>query len=214
MSSGKSNNSERVVTARSDFAKSTKSLKAVRDSRMQLQKETELLQNRLRVLKLEEERARKRIMIARRKAVTILKLRKEQDMDIEKRIEEKSKEKRKRKMLKKKLRLNREMVKAQIMLNKERDIESKMESVRRLKKERAQNRKDIQTFKHKVLKHAIRNSNSIKRQRELRRAKLEEAKADAILRAKEEYDRRLKTLEQEERELMDRLTRQTRIDVE
>ena len=81
-----------VETARSDFAKSTKSLKAVRQSRLQLQKEAQLLQNRLRVLKLEEARARKRIHIAREKAVKILEIRREQDEEIELRLSAKKKD--------------------------------------------------------------------------------------------------------------------------
>ena len=108
---------ERVVeTARSDFAKSTKSLKAVRQSRLQLQKEAQLLQNRLRVLKLEEARARKRIHIAREKAVKILEIRREQDEEIELRLGAKKKESRRRKLLRKKLRIDRELIKSQILV--------------------------------------------------------------------------------------------------
>ena len=105
-----------VETARSDFAKSTKSLKAVRQSRLQLQKEAQLLQNRLRVLKLEEARARKRIHIAREKAVKILEIRREQDEEIELRLGAKKKESRRRKLLRKKLRIDRELIKSQILV--------------------------------------------------------------------------------------------------
>ena len=107
---------ESVETARSDFAKSTKSLKAVRQSRLQLQKEAQLLQNRLRVLKLEEARARKRIHIAREKAVKILEIRREQDEEIELRLGAKKKESRRRKLLRKKLRIDRELIKSQILV--------------------------------------------------------------------------------------------------
>ena len=105
-----------METARSDFAKSTKSLKAVRQSRLQLQKEAQLLQNRLRVLKLEEARARKRIHIAREKAVKILEIRREQDEEIELRLGAKKKESRRRKLLRKKLRIDRELIKSQILV--------------------------------------------------------------------------------------------------
>ena len=106
-----------VETARSDFAKSTKSLKAVRQSRLQLQKEAQLLQNRLRVLKLEENRARKRIHIAREKAVKILEIRRDQDAEIEMRLSAKKKELRRRKVLRKKLRIDRELIKSQILVS-------------------------------------------------------------------------------------------------
>ena len=210
-----------VETARSDFAKSTKSLKAVRQSRLQLQKEAQLLQNRLRVLKLEEARARKRIHIAREKAVKILEIRREQDEEIELRLGAKKKESRRRKLLRKKLRIDRELIKSQILvrtslslslsrrsspemlrcfkqtiykiqLNKQQDVEEKMKSVKMQKMQSLKNKNKIQKQKRLQMEKAKRNTNIIKRQRDVRRQKLKDMKAATMYSAKEEYDNRLR----------------------
>ena len=138
-----------------------------------------------------------------------------------------------------------------------------MKSVKMQKQQSSKNMDKIQRQRHLKMKKAKRNTNIIKKQREVRRQKMQDIKAATMYSAKEEYDNRLRgeyemrvqeerrvrnffyfffvfsfssllyhflrqcalysnqshtylqlqELERKERELMERLTRQTSIDI-
>ena len=129
-----------------------------------------------------------------------------------------------------------------------------MKSVKMQKIQSLKNKNKIQKQRQRQMEKAKRNTNIIKRQRDVRRQKLKDMKAATMYSAKEEYDNRLrgefelrsqeerrvcfflcflsffftgiyylltitiheqlKELERKERELMQRLTRQTSIDID
>ena len=79
-----------------------------------------------------------------------------------------------------------------IQLNKQQDVEEKMKSVKMQKMQSLKNKNKIQKQRQRQMEKAKRNTNIIKRQRDVRRQKLKDMKAATMYSAKEEYDNRLR----------------------
>lgn len=208
-----------ISTARSEFKEVHRRMKNTRAERVNLKADSNILANRIKILKLEEQRAWARIQQSRERAKKILIIQqdlanrgnqREADLDFERR------RKRAQQM---NIKAHRELVRAQIIKNREEAERQKALKVKLLKDQKARNQEDIEAARYAELQKALHNTRVIKEQRDIRRRKLSMMKADQIQKVKQAYEVKvleeevqrkqeedvLMKLEQEEMELIGRL---------
>merc|ERR1712216_450788 len=178
-----------------------------------------MLANRIKILKLEEQRAWARIQKSRERAKKILIIQQDAANRSNQRDADINFESRRRRAQQMNIKNHRELVRAQIIKNRQEAERQKAMKVRMLKDEKARNQEDIEQFRSDELSKALHNTRVIKEQRELRREKLALMKAEQIQKVKEAYEKKvideessrqqeedtLMRLEQEEMELIARL---------
>eukprot|EP00941_MAST-03F_sp_MAST-3F-sp1_P004534 g4534.t1 len=210
---------EELGTARSSFADTLKQMKNTRKERLAIHNDCTLLENRIKILKLEEQRAWARIQQSRERAKKILLIRQQQAYGADRKAAEADYERRKKQAQVMNLQKHRELVRAQIAANREKAKIQKQREVQALKNEKARAQEEIESQRLQALRAAKGNNAKIRDEREMRRAKLAARKAEQIRRAQQEYEDRLqqeeeqrrseelalKKLEEEELELIARL---------
>lgn len=191
---------EELGTARSNFANVLRTMKNTRKERVAIKSDCNLLENRIKILKLEEQRAWARIQKSRERAKKILLIRQQQAYNKDRKAADADYERRMKRAHVMNLQKHRELVRAQISANREKAKIQKQREVQMLKDEKARAQEEIEAERLAALKRAKGQNARIRDEAIIRRERLAARKAEKLAEVQREYEERLRKEEEQRRE--------------